>query len=479
MTGVEHFSRWRTSWLDTVDANKLEVPKASLDFTKKYDACMIGAGLSGTIFAERFANILESQVLVIDSRPHFGGNCYDYVDNDTGILMNKYGPHLFHTNSAKAWRYITMHKKAPEWKQWNHKVKGWVNDKLIPIPINIDTVNQLFNVSISNKSEMRNWLEGVQVPCTEGGCKDAEQMAKSRIGVELFESIFHKYMKKLWNKEASELDVDVTARIPVRMTLDSQYFSDKYQALPSKGYVAWFASLLSHPKIDVVLNVDYFDHKEHLDHACDKIIYTGRIDRYFENASSEKLEYRSIKFITQKHFNVSHFVQPNSVINYFGDEVPYTRVVEYKHFLDQNSPHTLTVAEVFKDMGPNDYPFYPIPDKKNQEVFDKYRALADATEREKKIYFVGHLANYKYVSMGDTIDNSLDMFYDLAGEPDMPDMSGFFWRRSSDRRRRLNLKPKFASCLARESHCGGGACEQHVVQPHALCKIEELIVWHA
>jgi len=372
------------------------------------------------------ASVLGKNVLVIDSRPHIGGNCYDFVDPDTGILMNKYGAHLFHTNSEKAWRYVNMHKNAPKWVRWDHEVKGWVRGQLVPIPVNINTVNQLFNMSISTEDEMGKWLASVQVPCSSDGCKDAEQMAKSRVGTELFEAVFQQYTLKQWDQEARELDALVTARIPVRASFDPRYFGDRYQALPSKGYTAWFVGVLSHPNIDVVLNADYFDHKDHLDDTCGKIVYTGPIDRYFEQAGLPRLEYRGIDFTVNKYFNVSGFMQQGSVINYPGNEVPYTRIVEYKHFLHQNSPHTVTVSEVSKRMGPHDDPYYPVPNKLNQEVFKKYRDLAKVRECTHNVHFVGRLANYKYFNMDATIVNALDMFYEVAGRPDMPDMPNLF-----------------------------------------------------
>lgn len=410
-----------------IDAAGLRGVKTSIDYSKTYDVCTIGAGLSGTIFAERYATVLGKKALVIDSRNHFGGNCYDYRDEETGVLMNKYGAHLFHTNSEKAWKYLNMHARAPRWERWDHEVKGWVDGKLVPIPVNIITVNRLFNLALKNEDEMKEWLSEVQIPCPEStGCVNAEQMAKSRVGPDLFESIFRKYTRKQWNKEARELDALVTARIPVRTTFDPRYFADRYQALPSEGYTAWFAGVLDHPNIDVVLNTDYFEHKAHLDSACGKIIYTGPIDRYFEKSGLEKLEYRGIEFKIEKHFNVNGYVLPNSVVNYPDDNVQFTRIVEYKHFLQQDTPHSVTVAEFSKDMGPNDDPYYPVPNPRNQALYEKYQDLAEQTENAGNVHFVGRLANYKYFNMDATIVNALDMFYEVAGQPDMFDMPGLF-----------------------------------------------------
>ena len=419
-----------------LDNGGLRTVTTEIDMSKKYDICSVGAGLSGTIFAERYAELYDKKALVIDSRPHFGGNLYDYVDPETGVLVNKYGAHLFHTNSEKAWHYLNMfeRKGAPKWERWDHEVIGMVKGKLVPIPVNINTVNRLFNLAIRNEEEMNKWLEDVQIPCPESGCEDAEQMAVSRVGKGLFQSIFADYTKKQWNKEAKDLDALVTARIPVRNNFDPRYFGDKYQALPSKGYTAWFAKVLDHKNIDVALTVDYFDHKDHLDEACGKIVYTGPIDRYFASEGFEKLEYRGIEFEIKRYYNTDGYKLPNSVVNFPGPEVDYTRIVEYRHFLNQQTPHTVTVAEYSKDMGPNDDPYYPVPNPRNQALYEKYQKLAEDRERESggKIHFVGRLANYKYFNMDATIVNALDTFYEVEGHPDMKDMSAFFGENAQD-----------------------------------------------
>lgn len=275
---------------------------------------------------------------------------------------------------------------------------------------------------------MKSWLAGVQQPCPAGGCEDAEQMARSRVGAALYERIFHNYTVKQWAKAPRELDPLVTARIPVRATHDPRYFSDRYQALPSKGYTAWFAALLDHPKIDVVLGVDFFAHKAHLDRACRQIVYTGPIDRYFDRAGLPKLEYRGIDFKVERRFGVGGFLQPNSVVNYPESDVPFTRIVEYKHFLGQRSPHTIAVAEYSKTMGPGDDPYYPVPNERNQALYRKYRALAEAAEAGEgpQLLFVGRLANYKYFNMDAAIVNALDLWHEAAGRPAVPDMPGMF-----------------------------------------------------
>jgi len=388
----------------------------TIDKSKTYDICTVGAGLSGTVFAERSANMLGMTSLVLDNRPHIGGNCYDFIDQKTGILRNQYGAHLFHTSIQRVWDYVNSFEAAgaPAWVRWDHEVVGLVDGQLVPIPVNINTVNRLLGTSIQSEDEMKAWLASVQIPCPNGGgddnCENAEQMAQSRVGVGLYEKIFRQYTLKQWAKEPKDLDALVTARIPVRSTFDPRYFSDKYQALPSKGYTAWFAHLLDNPKIDVAVNVDFFEHKEHLEKACGTIVYTGPIDRYFEQTGMEKLEYRSIKFTEERHYNTNGYILPKSVVNYPGMDVPdFTRAIEYKYFLEQKSPHTIVVKETSSDVGD---PYYPVPNDRNQELFAKYRQLADELEKSGKVIFAGRLANYKYFNMDQALDNALTLWED-------------------------------------------------------------------
>ena len=399
-----------------------------LDKRKSYDVCVIGAGLSGTVFSERYSNILKKSVLVLDVRDHVGGNCFDYVDQETGILMNKYGAHLFHTNSEKAWRYINMHKEAPKWVRWDHKVIGWIKNRLVPIPVNIETVNSLFQLNIQSEEEMKRWLESVQEPCPNNVCQNAEEMAKSRVGEGLFNLVFRDYTRKQWDREPRELDSLVTARIPVRSNFDTRYFSDKYQVLPSKGYTKFFEALLfNKPLIDVLVDTDYFSVKHQLDQMCGMQIYTGPIDKYFQHQSSlnggkrlESLEYRSIDFVVERYKNIVGYKQPNSVVNYPSKDKQFTRIIEYKHFLHQKSDHTVIVKEFSKSFGD---PYYPVPNPRNLKLYEEYKALAEEEERKRNVHFVGRLANYKYFNMDAAIVNALDLFYEIAGKPYMPDVS--------------------------------------------------------
>jgi UDP-galactopyranose mutase len=375
-----------------------------------FDVCTVGAGLSGAVIAERYAVETGARVLVIESRSHIGGNTFDYVDPITQILIGKYGAHLFHTNIDHVWKYINSIPNSPPWIRWDHTVLGFIDNKFVPIPVNINTVNALFDLSIKNEAEMSAWLKSVQIPCPESNCENSEQMALSRVGSALFEKIFKDYTIKQWDKAASELDALVTSRIPVRNNFDNRYFDDKYQALPSKGYTAWVNSLLSHQNISVLLNEDYFLRRDVFDRVCNKIYFTGPIDRYFSQSDLPKLEYRGINFHLQRHLNVG-FVQPASVVNYPSAAFNITRIVEYKHFLYQNSIHSVTVSETSANMGPEDDPYYPVPNTRNNELYSKYQRLAENLESDGRVYFLGRLANYKYFNMDQTIDNALKLFY--------------------------------------------------------------------
>jgi len=360
---------------------------------------VIGAGLSGSVIAERISNVLNQKVIIIEKRNHIGGNCYDYVDEDTGILINKYGAHLFHTNYKDVWDYVN---KFCEWERWEHKVFGLVDNKFVSIPVNITTVNLLCGENIKDEKEMEEWLAKNQVKYDE--IINSEQMAKSRIGNILYDKLIKHYTYKQWNKFPEELDKSVLERIPIRNNFDTRYFSDKYQALPKKGYTHFFEKLLNNDNIEIKLNTDFIDFRKNNDLSIfKKIIYTGPIDQYF-NSDLDKLEYRSINFKIEKYFNVNFF-QPNSVINYPSNDCDFTRIVEYKHFLNQNSKHTVIVSETTTDKGE---PYYPIPNCRNMELYEKYKKMA---EEEKNVFFLGRLANYKYFNMDQAIKNSLDFFY--------------------------------------------------------------------
>lgn len=365
-----------------------------------YNIIVVGCGLSGVVIAERFSLLQNKKILIIDKRNHIGGNCYDYYDKKTNILMNKYGAHLFHTNHEDVFSYINKYGK---WSPWEHKVLGMIDDKYLPIPPNITTVNEIFNLNIKNKEEMNKWLLENQVKFEN--ITNGEEMAKSRVGEVLYEKIFKHYTYKQWKKYPNELAPEVLARIPVRNSFDNRYFSDKYQVLPEGGYTAFFQKILDKHKdnIDVELNCNFFDIKDNItkDHI---VIYTGPIDAYFADKGLPKLEYRSINFHIEHKMN-TYLHQPYSVVNYPGSDTHYTRCVEYKHFLNQKSKHTVYVKETTTDVGE---PYYPVLNERNKQLYAKYQKMAE--NEGENIHFIGRLASYKYFNMDQAIKNSLDYY---------------------------------------------------------------------
>lgn len=355
---------------------------------------IVGAGLSGSVIAEQFAN--KGYIVdIIDKRDHIGGNCFDYI-NDIGILMNKYGAHIFHTNSEKVWTYI---QKFSEWIEWKHKVIGSINNVLFPIPVNIDTVNILTNNNLTTEEDMNKWLSknthNIINPI------NSKEVAISRVGDFLYNSIFKDYTYKQWEKYPEELDPSVLARIPIYTNNNTNYFNDKYQVLPKYGYTKFISNMLNHPNITIKLNTE-FDHSMKCNYKY--IFYTGPIDLYFASINYPKLEYRSIKFI-HENLDIDKF-QCNSVINYPSLNESFTRIVEYKHFLNQNIPNKTTIVKEYTCS--NDEPYYPVPTQKNKDLYEMYKKLA-IEEEKNGIYFVGRLANYKYFNMDQTIENALNI----------------------------------------------------------------------
>lgn len=370
----------------------------------KHQILIIGAGISGAVLAERYAK-KGKKILILEKRNHIAGNCYDYID-DNGILVSKYGAHLFHTNHEEVWRYVNQFS---EWYRWEHKVLARVDGHTVPIPVNMTTVNTLFNLDLKTESEMESWLEKNRTPIqTPQNGRDA---VLNKVGSILYEKMFRHYTKKQWDKYPEELNASVLNRIPVRTNTDDRYFSDTYQALPKNGYTKLFENLLDHPNITVKLNTDYFEVKNELP-DFEKIFYTGPIDQFFEFKYSlkEQLEYRSINFVAETVNKP--FFQENSVINYPGKEVDFTRIVEYKHFGNQRSDKTTIVREYTTDTGE---PYYPVLNKRNLEIYQKYKEEA---EKHPDVHFVGRLANYKYFNMDEAFKNALDLYHALEEKPE-------------------------------------------------------------
>jgi len=376
-----------------------------------FDIVIIGAGISGAVLAERYASTGKN-VLVLEKRNHIGGNCYDYYD-EHGILVSKYGAHLFHTDYDDVWSYVN---RFATWYDYEHKVLAKVDGHLVPVPVNINTVNKLLGLKIKSEKEMRVWLEQNQVKNDDP--QNGEEAAMARVGKVLYEKIFKHYTKKQWDRYPNELDASVLNRIPVRSNADDRYFSDTYQALPDGGYTAMFQRILAHPRIRVMLDTDYFDVRKDIT-GYDKLFYTGPIDRFFDFKYSlrENLEYRSINFVMETHNR--EYYQTNSVVNYPSlEDGDFTRIVEYKHMTRQKHAKTTISKEYTVDITDpkTQEPYYPILNPRNQRIYERYKEAADKLT---DVFFVGRLANYKYFDMDDAFKNALDLFESLEGKKQM------------------------------------------------------------
>lgn len=406
-------------------------------FEDFHDLCVIGAGLSGSVIAERYANIRNQTSLIIERRDHIAGNCYDYIDEETGIRVSKYGAHLFHTYYERVWEYV---QKFSDWTKYEHEVLAIVDGKHVPVPVNIDTVNALFGLEIKNETEMDEWLKTEQVQFENP--QNSEEMALSRVGRRLYDLIFHPYTIKQWAKEPKELGPEVTARIPVRNNHDGRYFADPHQALPTKGYTAIFDKMMDNPLITVKTNTDFFEVREKL--KCGKVYYTGPIDRYFADLGWKKLEYRSLDFERRVVRDIDFF-QPKGVVNHPNASTNFTRIVEYKHFLQQPSNHTVLFYEYSNDGGE---PYYPVPNPENQDLFKKYQEMS---EKELGVTFAGRLANYKYFNMDQTIENALSLFDKDTQSLDLVvsycDGDDLTWVKEWHEKLKFNDTYVYASCI--------------------------------
>lgn len=362
----------------------------------RFDYLVVGAGFAGAVIAERLANDAGRSVAVIDRRPHIGGNAYDEYNAD-GILVHRYGPHIFHTNSAEVFSYLS---RFTAWRSYEHRVLASVDAKLVPIPINLDTINAIYGLSL-DESEVESFL--AQRAEKLDAVRTSEDAVVSRVGRDLYEKFFRNYTRKQWGLNPSELDASVTSRIPVRANRDDRYFNDTHQAMPADGYTRMFENMLDHPNIHIELGADYRDLPESL--RYDQLIFTGPIDEFFGQRFGP-LPYRSLRF---EHQTIdTEQIQPVAVINYPNDR-DYTRVTEYKHLTGQQHPKTAVTYEYPQSEGD---PYYPIPRPQNTEIYQRYKALADATQN---VHFAGRLATYRYYNMDQVVAQALTTYAKIRG----------------------------------------------------------------
>ncbi|MBM1173186.1 UDP-galactopyranose mutase [Microvirga arabica] len=356
-----------------------------------YDWLIVGAGFAGSVLAERLAGERNERVLLIDRRPHIGGNAYDRYDDD-GLLIHQYGPHIFHTNSKQIFDYLS---RFTEWRFYEHRVLAEVDGMLVPIPINLDTVNKLYGLNLTSE-QLQDWF--AERAETIGEIKTSEDVVVSVVGRELYEKFFRGYTRKQWGLDPSELDKSVTSRVPTRTNRDDRYFTDEFQFMPKHGYTRMFEKMVGHPNIDIMTQTEYDDVKNVIPHR--RVIYCGPIDEYF-NFQFGKLPYRSLRF---EHVTLDKaWHQPVGVVN-FPQTNDYTRVTEYKHLTGQEHAKTALTYEYPSAEGD---PYYPIPKAENQELFKKYERLALATP---DVWFVGRLATYRYYNMDQIVGQALATF---------------------------------------------------------------------
>ena len=355
-----------------------------------FDYLIVGAGFSGSVLAERLAKS-GKQVLLVDKRNHIGGNAFDYYNND-GILIHKYGPHIFHTNSKEVFDYLGT---FTNWHSYEHKVLASVDGQLLPIPINLTTINKMYGLNLTS-DELEEFYASKAEKIAQ--VRTSEDVVVSKVGRELYEKFFKGYTIKQWDLDPSQLDASVTSRVPVRTNEDDRYFTDTYQAMPAHGYTKMFEKMINHPNIKIMLNVDYKDICRFIPYK--KMIYTGPIDYFFDYCYG-KLPYRSLEFKFET-IDAQKF-QETGTINY-PNEQAYTRITDFKYLTGQVHPKTSIVYEYPRAAGD---PYYPVPRPENAALYKKYELLAMATP---DTYFAGRLATYKYYNMDQVVAQSLTLF---------------------------------------------------------------------
>ncbi|WP_270938865.1 UDP-galactopyranose mutase [Falsiroseomonas oryzae] len=363
-----------------------------------FDWLVVGAGFAGSVLAERIASQRGERVLVIDQRDHIAGNAFDHLDA-AGVLIHRYGPHIFHTNSEQIFAHLS---KFTAWRPYEHRVLAQVRspttgeDTLVPMPINLDTINRLYGLNLT-EDEVEGWMaaRAEQVPTV----RTSEDVVVGKVGRELYELFFRGYTRKQWALDPSELDKSVTARVPTRTNRDDRYFTDRFQYMPAEGYTAMFRRMLDHPLITVRTGMEFSEARKRF--SFRRLVWTGPVDEYF-GFRFGKLPYRSLQF---RHETLDReWALPTGTVNHPAESTPYTRVSEYKWMTGQSHPKTSITYEFPSAVGD---PYYPIPRPENAALYKRYEALADA---ERDTWFVGRLATYRYYNMDQVVGQALATF---------------------------------------------------------------------
>jgi len=358
------------------------------------DVLIVGAGYAGSIVAERLASVAGRRVLVVDRRDHIAGNAYDYVD-DHGVLVHKYGPHIFHTHSEKVVEYLS---RFTEWRPYEHRVLANVDGSFVPMPINRTTINALYGLGLTTDEEVERFLAERAEPVEH--VRNSEEVVVSKVGRELYETFFRGYTRKQWQRDPSELHASVCARIPIRTNEDDRYFTDPFQSMPADGYTAMFRRILDHPRIDVRLGTAYDQVKDEVAH--DHLVYTGPIDGFFD-CRFGALPYRSLEFdLVNEPTPDGGFLLPATSVNEPSKGVPYTRRTEFRRMTGQDAHDSSTVAVEYPRTEGD--PYYPIPNDESRALYRRYEALAAELP---DVTFVGRLARYQYLNMDQVVGQAL------------------------------------------------------------------------
>jgi UDP-galactopyranose mutase len=361
---------------------------------EKYDFLIVGAGFSGAVLAERLA-ASGKKILIIDARDHIGGNCHDYRSGD--IIVQKYGPHIFHTSEKKVADYLARFTKLTDYK---HRVMANHQGKLYPIPINRDTINKFYDLDLKTEEEVIAFLEGKKLDIET--IENSRDVVVSKFGEELYDAFIKNFTKKQWDKYPEELDKSILERLPIRYSDKFHYFDDEHQGMPDNGFSALFSAMLDSENIEIMLGTRFEDLGEDLEYS--KLIFTGRIDSFFDYKHG-KLDYRCINFVFDELDQ--EFYQDHPVVNYPGDDVGFSRITEYKRFHNTPSKKTMIGKEFFTWEGEA---AYPVLDPKNKETLGKYTEEANGL---KDVFFVGRLAEFKYYNMDKAILRALEVFDEI------------------------------------------------------------------
>jgi UDP-galactopyranose mutase len=370
------------------------------------DLVVVGSGFFGLTIAERVATQLDKRVVVLERRHHIGGNAYSEPEPETGIEVHVYGAHLFHTSNKRVWDYVNQ---FTEFTGYQHRVFTIFQGRVYPMPINLGTICEYFNEYLTPDQARERVKEQAAEVDTESA-ENLEEKAISLIGRPLYEAFIRGYTAKQWQTDPKELPAQIITRLPVRYNFNNRYFNDTYEGLPVNGYTAWLKKMADHPNIEVRLNVDYFDVRGDIP-AGVPTIYTGPLDRYFDYCEGE-LGWRTLDFKPEVLRDCGDF-QGTSVMNYADEDVPFTRIHEFRHFHpERNYPtdKTVIVREYSRFAESGDEPYYPINTTEDRAKLEKYRELARREARERNLLFGGRLGTYKYLDMHMAIGSALSMF---------------------------------------------------------------------